>query len=250
MHGSFPPSSNRKPLMRRALDKPVEDRPEIHGSLDGLGLLSTLIHELSQPLTVLLGEFELAASCPQEPAEFRELVERSLTEVNRAIACITLFRDLAPVPTVQQVASVSLNSLLKRLCDFLAPSAKVQGRRVEFSDSGPADVVAQESRLQILLLRLMQKLMDLGGPACLLSVALETQSDIVSLNLAVGRSRHSAAALSPATPDEDVEEVAEVNPKDPDWVLARWVAESSGGSFGVVVSAPSGWRVKMSFPKV
>ncbi|MGH9455299.1 MAG: histidine kinase dimerization/phospho-acceptor domain-containing protein, partial [Terriglobia bacterium] len=49
--------------------------------LTGLDLLSALVHELSQPLTVLMGEFELAASYPPEVAEYHDLVERSLTEV-------------------------------------------------------------------------------------------------------------------------------------------------------------------------
>ncbi|GEM_PF-4038788 len=237
--------------MKTVLHNVAQERPTILTPLNGLDLLSALVHELSQPLTVLMGEFELAASCPPDVGESRDLIERSLAEINRVTACMIMFRDLGPVPDPKQVLPVSLDELLKRLCDYLAPAAESQGSRIEFSGLPPLSVRVQGRRLQLIFSRLMQKMLDIGGTASLLKVSLKPQMGMASVVLCVDcvdSESHLSGGVPSAILPDSAREMPIINPKDPDWVLGRWVAESSGGSFEVAITETAAWQVTMTFP--
>ena len=234
--------------MKAELHKEVQEDLAPPKPLNGLDLLSALVHELSQPLTVLMGEFELAASYPPDAAEYHDLVERSLTEVNRLTACLIMFRDLAPIPDPQQLRPVSLTDLLTRLSDVLAPVAESQGSRIEFSGSRPISIPGQGRRLQLIFSRLLQKMLSLGGPGCVLKVSLHPQTDGASVIIYAdpGNGRTDGADFGNIEGSD--REAPVLNPKDPDWVLGRWVAESSGGRFEVAITETGGRQIMMTFP--
>jgi hypothetical protein len=78
---------------------------------DTEGALSRALHRAAQPLTVIHGTLELALLTANTMEKYRDAVERSLEELQRAIDC---FRDLRtiicqpqPAPDVAELCGIT-----------------------------------------------------------------------------------------------------------------------------------------------
>jgi len=66
--------------------------------------ISRGLHDLAQPLTMLMGLLELALSRPETESELRMTVELSLDQAGRAVALLNQVRELVrEKPTAQNV---------------------------------------------------------------------------------------------------------------------------------------------------
>jgi len=217
-----------------------------------LKLISKFIHEMSQPLTTLYGELQLALQEDDPEAQYRAVLEASVQQVERLHYLVRRLREIA-----QAERSVELSSGASML---EAVSGAVETfRRVAESKRVKISVVAEnDSEVAISADRLRQMVHQL------LNLAVERSPEGAEVRLAVSLSPTVAllavsdqgAALS----SEDVALLLDplVQNRNPPtdfvennlgWCLVRRTAEAWWGAFSLGSGSGQGCTATLTLPR-
>jgi heavy metal sensor kinase len=115
-------------------------------------------HELRTPLTILRGETEMGLKCANEPAEFRQLLQSNMEEIERMSGIIQYLLDLSRA----EAGALPLASMELDLHEFLAEQVQAVGvlareKGVNLSCDGDRQVLvrADVMRLKQVFLNLL-----------------------------------------------------------------------------------------------
>ncbi len=200
-----------------------------------LKLLSSLVHEMSQPLTVLAGEIQLALLDHHPETEYRELLHRCAAQTARLSELFVLSREFCEAEKPPELTEgTSVKEALRESVELLQPVAESKG--VRFSLEAPADrqVTFAAERLRKLLLQPLKSAVDRsprGSQVCV--VLLLTPDDAICRVTDVGSmpgAEEVARLLDPLTKGAGRLPLLDSRLE---WCLAKRIAEACGGSFKV-----------------
>jgi two-component system sensor histidine kinase MprB len=111
--------------------------------------LAGAVHNLSQPLTGLLGTLELALRSPALPAAARPPLADALEQVQSAVSMVRLLRELAEAEMGAELAqATSLGDLLDEMREDFQNLARSRGVRLLLQGTGSARVFGSARELR------------------------------------------------------------------------------------------------------
>lgn len=146
-------------------------------------------HELRTPLTVLKGEIQVALRKPRENAEYRELLESNLEEVNRLIrlaeALLTLSRFDQQSSTGQLLTGeTELNQLSAQVLERWREPARERGvELVRTADTQPLWTNMHPTYLEQVLYNLIDNALRVSQPGSELKLAVTQAADAVRITV-------------------------------------------------------------------
>lgn len=169
-------------------------------------------HELRTPLTVLKGEIQVALRKPRENAEYRELLESNLEEVNRLIllaeALLTLSRFDQQSSTGQLLTGVTeLQQLSEQVIERWREPAREQGvKLVREAGAQPLWTPVHPTYLEQVLYNLIDNALRVSDAGTTLTLALARDGE--DLIMAV---RDQGPGIAPEYHDRIFERFFQVN---------------------------------------
>jgi len=213
-----------------------------------LKLLSVLLHEMSQPLTVLAGEIQLLLLDHHPETEYREVLQQCAAETDRLSLLLSLLRELAEAERLPESdEGASVKDALRESVELLRPLA--ESKRVTFALEVPSDdqVTVTAERLRRLLFQTLKSAVDRspnGAQVCvvLASSPHDSMCRVTDLGSMPG-AEDLARLLDPLTT------AGRLSLLDSrlEWCLAKRMAEACGGTFTVEGSAEH-CRVSVTLP--
>lgn len=182
-----------------------------------LSLLVLLIHELSQPVTALLGEMELALHFPQSEKEVRATLERCFRGLNAAAKLLLDFRALGEM-NKRAVTASPLADIICKAVEGQKPVLEARACQLAWSVPAEAFIKTDPEALQKALSIILTKAIN----ACPRGEALKLEF-IECSGAAV--LRFSFPRQARATPPCRIASKA-----DPDWALAEGIIRLLGGA--------------------
>jgi K+-sensing histidine kinase KdpD len=214
-------------------------------------LVSDLVHQVTQPLTVMQGLLEGAMLPGRTATQYTVLLGSLRLEVDRLSHMVRRIREMAEIESaVEQDLAVPLVQLVKRIVGQLASGAEPQELKVQVDAPQEILVWSSPRRLEWCLQKLISGALQ-RSPKCG-KVRISILSSRVAGILRVsdqgphifGRSLNSLVDPLPlcfATPRKSVGDGLE-------WAVAQWMFESSGASLMVRNRAKHGCVVTVSLP--
>jgi len=138
-----------------------------------LKLLSVLLHETSQPLTVLAGEIQLALLDHHPETEYRQVLQQCAAQADRLTLLFALLRELVEAERPAEFTEgASLKEALHDCVELLRPLAESKGAK--FSLVVPRDylVTGRAERLRKLLFQPLKFAIDRSPEGGRVRVAL------------------------------------------------------------------------------
>jgi signal transduction histidine kinase len=215
-----------------------------------LRLLSVLTHEMSQPLTVLSGEAELALAAAHTESAYREALQGCATQAERLGRLVERVRELARAEGPAEVTKpASIREAVRQSVELIRPLADT--KQVTF-------VVEAESDLQVAAPH--QNLRKAIGQVLEFLVDRSPQCGEVRVNLTASPPSAVCRVIDPglALPPEELALLLDPLTRDSErrlrftdirleWCLAKRMIQAWGGAFGVE-SGPEGCSVSLSVP--
>lgn len=208
-------------------------------------LAATLVHQLSQPLTVLQGEMELVLQSEHTAAEYRALLEASLIELDRLSRVVHSFREMEEMRRPASGShDVPLVEVVSRAAEVLTPIADRLGVGIQIRAERECYVKTSWSRFEKAITKTLDR-------------ALARSPRRSDIEIAVSTNKHAAiVAISDqgpcSTEDLDWSVVAPGLDSGPEkasnWVVARRMIESLDGTFEVRPRFGEGCMVRMTLP--
>ncbi|MBI1749388.1 MAG: HAMP domain-containing histidine kinase [Acidobacteria bacterium] len=216
---------------------------------DFLQLLAQSMHDMSQPLTAMLGTLDLALMQPGSVEKYKSSMEQSLEYGEQLARMMRMLREFADgQKTAQSLERVLLGPLVKEIAEDFRPLAE---------DRGIAFAVASDEPLAVLAdpLRLRQTI------ASLLDIAIMNSAPPASLRLSLAREDTAAVLLLRTVPPDEPAVSAEAPPPvEPPAApqprrehrlriaMSRLVVQGYGGTFDDQSSAEQGIAFRICLP--
>lgn len=200
-----------------------------------LKLLSVLIHEMSQPLTVLAGEIQLALLNQHPETEYREVLHCCKAETDRLSELFVLLRELYEAEKRDEFTEgASIREALRQSLELLQPIAESKG--VKFGLEIPSDrqVTVTAERLRKLLLQPLKFAVDRsprGGQVRV--VLLSSPSEAICRVTDVGSTPGAEDVARLLDPLAKRAGQLPLLDSPLEWCLAKRISEACGGSFTV-----------------
>lgn len=216
--------------------------PQIEKSAKGeewhLKLFKSLAHEISQPLTTLSGEAELALAASRTAMEYRMVLENSLVELDRLSEIVRRFRELAELENPAKIARVSVPDTLRKIEDLVVPVAQSLGVGLSVRLPYECYVMASADRCERALLKLVERALERSERGGCVRISTAVSRNSATLNIA-----DDGPAVVPEQSAGTLDRRGSL-----EWAFARRFAESSGGTFTVESRAGQGCVVSLALP--
>jgi K+-sensing histidine kinase KdpD len=213
-------------------------------------LVSHLVHEITQPLTVMEGLLEHALVFRRSPAQYESLLETVRREVDRLSHMVRRVRDMAEIDSVvEPELAVPLVQAVKRTVEQMAPGVEPKEPQIEIHAPREIFVWAGRRRLEWGLEELISGALRRSPKRGKVLISISSSSLTATLRIsdrgpdAVNRSSNGGAVPLPgcfATPRPDRDGL--------EWVLAQWMFVSSGANLVVRNRARRGCVVTVTLP--
>jgi signal transduction histidine kinase len=216
-----------------------------------LRLVSVLIHEISQPLTVLAGEIQLALRDHHPEAEYREVLEGCAIQTEHLSQLVERLRDLAWAEQGAEVTGeVRMLEVARQSIQSIRPLAGPKQITFALEAEGDPEVAAPPGNLKRVLHEVLKSAVERSPRDREVRITVEASPPVVTCRVI-----DHGSALSP----EDVARLLDPFTRDPgrqpvrfvdrslEWCLAKRMTEAWGGSFGVE-SGPKGCSVSFTVP--
>lgn len=135
--------------------------------MTGLRTVSdSLAHDLRSPLTRLKGRIELALRGPEDPAAYREALERALAEADHLLATFSGLLSIARAEAgaaKTQFEVLDLGALAGEIAELYEPAADEAGLEWRAEIESPAPVLGHRQLLGQLLSNLLDNALKYGG---------------------------------------------------------------------------------------
>lgn len=199
-------------------------------------VLSVFIHDISQPLTVLAGEIQLALLDSHSAAEYRQALEACQAQAQRLSTLVERVRELAhaelPATTTHRV---DLVEVARDVIELLQPWAHAKGV-----------VIALEAEASCQVLAASENLRQVVSHAIRMAVDRSPDSGMVRVMISASPQCGACQVVdeSPVPPPEELAELLDPLGQDParshrlvdsrlEWCLARRMTQAWGGRFEV-----------------
>lgn len=201
-----------------------------------LKLMGLLAHQISQPVTVLLGEVELARQSAQGEAELRGAMERCFLHLERAARLVS---DLRTVGEMSRATArlISLPEMIEQVIQAQKAGADSRGVQVDWKPPVHAFVDTDPEVLQRAISIALSRAIRGSFAGGVVKARLEESQGKAEIRFAYIQPRvagsvqpHDSEAVTPAS-------VPVVN--DADWALAEGMMQLLGGSIKHFQSAES-----------
>jgi hypothetical protein len=197
-----------------------------------LTLLGLLVHEISQPVTTLLGEVELALRAPRGEQEMGAALERCFQSLERVSKLIADFRAVGEMNT--GVCSPSpLVKLISGVVETAKPAAELWGCQLKWSAPAEIYIKTDPEVLRAGLLKILAK--TFGGCPIGKTIDLEL----------MGGPRAAVLRLSYPRPERGKAASRTGLEADPEWILAAGMIQLLGGSLKVGSNGDLGSRTSI-----
>ncbi|HTV56186.1 MAG TPA: hypothetical protein VMI06_14885 [Terriglobia bacterium] len=195
-----------------------------------LMLLRLLIHEISQPVTTLIGEAELALAVPHGEKELEATFERCLRSLESVRTLLSDFRLVGEM-SESAIVNVPLVGLINRVVETGRRRAELRECRVKWHAPGEVYIKSDPEVLACSLRKVLAKVIDASPPGKTIDIDLVRGTDVTLLEVSYPVPEPAGAASS-ATPQIDSE-----------WMLAARMIELLGGFLNVRRDTHSGLRI-------
>jgi signal transduction histidine kinase len=185
-----------------------------------LALLRLLIHEMSQPITTLIGEVELALALPHDEKDFKATFERCLRSLESLRRLVADFR-LAGEMNEAAMVPVPLVGLINRVVETERRRAEVRECRIKWHVPVEVYITSDPEVLTFCLKKVLAKTIAACPARNTIDIELVRGADVMLLEVSYPVSEPSEAASS-ATLEADLE-----------WTLAARMIQLLGGSLNV-----------------
>lgn len=156
--------------------------------MTGLRTVSdSLAHDLRSPLTRLKGRIELALRGPEDPAAYREALERALAEADRLLATFAGLLSIARAEAgaaKAQFEPLDLARLAEEIGELYEPAASEAGIAWHGEIAASAPVYGHRQLLAQMLSNLLDNALKYGGAGGSLSLAVRADAERVELAVA------------------------------------------------------------------
>jgi signal transduction histidine kinase len=223
------PSMRRLPREELRGIHPFESQPRSRSEIEldasgsrqaALLLLRLLIHEISQPITTLIGEIELALLIPRGEKELKATFERCLRSLESVRSLVTDFR-LAGEMNETAIVKLPLVGLINRVVETERRAAQLRGCRINWHAPTEAYITSDPEVLAACLTKVLAKIVNACPTGKAIDVKLARGTDVTMLEFSYPMPERDGAH-SPATVE-----------KDSDWMLAARMIQLLGGSLRV-----------------
>jgi len=217
-------------------------------------LVSNLIHQVTQPLTVMEGLLECALLPDCSVAQYRSLLETLRREVDRLSHMVRRIREIAEIESaVDEVLAVPLVQSVKRTVEQMAPPAGPKKLKIQIHATREILVWAGPRRLEWGVQKLIYGALRRSPKGGKVRISISSSSVAAILTVSdqgpnvVSRSLDGSldppysllrSFKTPRKPDGDGLE----------WAFAQWMFESSGASLVVRNRAKQGCVVTIALP--
>jgi signal transduction histidine kinase len=218
-----------------------------------LRLISKLIHEMSQPLTTLAGEMQLALQDDTAAeAQYRAVLETCLPQVERLHHLVRRLREFAQVErSVEPGSGASLLGAISGAIETFRPLA--ESKRVKITarvESDPVVAISAERLRQVVhhMLSLAVERSPAGAEVRLaVSLRPTTASLAVSDQGAALRAEDMTLLLDPLLPNPN--QHVDFVENGLEWCLARRTAEVWWGTFNLASETGQGCLATLTLPR-
>jgi signal transduction histidine kinase len=156
--------------------------------MTGLRTVSdSLAHDLRSPLTRLKGRIELALRGPEDPAAYREALEKALAEADHLLSTFSGLLSIARAEAgaaKTQFESLDLGQLAAELGELYEPAASEAGLAWHCEIESPAPVLGHRQLLAQLLSNLLDNALKYGSGGDALSLEVRSRPHRVELVVA------------------------------------------------------------------
>ena len=213
-----------------------------------LKLLSALLHEMSQPLTVLAGEIQLLLLDQHPETEYREVLQQCAAQTDRLSLLLALLRELAEAERLPEFAEgVSVKEALRESVELLRPLAESKGVKLSLDVSSDKEVTGDAERLRKVLFQTLKSAVDRspeGGQVRV--VLLSSPHNAICRVTDMGSMPDAEAVARLLDPLRTAGRLPLLDSRL-EWCLAKRMAEACGGSFTVDGNAQH-CRVSITLP--
>jgi hypothetical protein len=187
------------------------------GRQPALTLLALLLHEISQPITSLLGEIELALRLESGEREMRATFERCLRSLHRVGKLIGDFRPVGEMNEAARSRS-PLAGLISQVIERMKPAAEARGCKIKWNAPAEVYIKTNAELLQAALSKILAKIIN-GCPP----------GRTIELDLVGAAATRVMRLFLPGPAGASVAYPAGLK-SDPEWMLAAEIIRLLGGT--------------------
>jgi two-component system, sensor histidine kinase and response regulator len=147
--------------------------------------ISVLSHELKAPLNAIEGYLKILQ--PEEPADRRPMIDRSLIRLDGMRKLIFDLLDLTRIESGQkarQFATVDVRGLAQKTIELFAVEAAERKIGITLRDGPPVEMVADPGEIEIVLNNLVSNAVKYNRDGGSVTVALERKDGVVKIQVA------------------------------------------------------------------
>ena len=250
-----PPGSQPLPLKSRKSQKgEIERRLERAEESQAwcLEIISKLIHDMSQPLTVLYGELHLLLAAQPEAQELRGVLEGSVGQVESLIHLVQHLRDLAYVEkSIELTRGSSLLEAIRAAAETFRPVAESKQVNLLVETGEDAEVAIPDDRLGRVVHQMLNAALERSPQYGAVSVTVNLSAAVGSLCVAdqgPALLQEQLAFLLDPLSRKSNEETKFVD-ASLEWCLANRLAEAWWGSFSLESGVERGCEATLALPR-
>jgi len=193
-----------------------------------LRTLSTSLHQMAQPLSIIQASLELALLRQTTGEPFREVAENVLEQLGRAVETLRFTSQLARYQQpALDVTNVLLSDVLHDVIEDLSRTLSTAQIKLAIDHSGrERQIQSSPVRLRQLFFYILQSVQHLSQPGDVVHIGL--QANAANIKLRIFHTPDHSAQPAPPASDESLATRA--------LALAEAIVTSAGGEFRVVNS--------------
>ena len=216
-----------------------------------LRLISELIHEMSQPLTVLYGELHLALEACPAGDRHQPLLESSAKQVALLFRLVQRFREMAQAEKLIELRhGTRMLEVVRAIMESLQPVAESKEIRLVLQANADAEVAISADRLEQMVHLLLSFALERSSNGTVVSVATRLTPAAASLCVIDQgpplSAKQIALLIDPFSCDQD-RQVRFVD-RSLEWCLAKRIAEVWGGSLDLENGLQRGCSATLTVP--
>ena len=217
-----------------------------------LKLISKLIHEMSQPLTILAGEMQLALQDGRTEAQYRAVLDTCLQQVSRLHHLVRRVREIAQAERpVEPSSGASFPEAISEAVETFRPLAESKQVKIAAQVEGNPQVAISPERLKQVVHQLLSLAVERSPAGTEVRLALSLSPTLASLAVsdqgAALSGEDIALLLDPLLPNPN--HYVDFMQNRLEWCLAKRTAEACWGAFSLRSGAGQGCSATLTLPR-
>lgn len=217
-----------------------------------LRLISKLIHEMSQPLTILAGEMQLALQQEITEAQYRAVLEAGLQQVERLHHLVRRLREIARVErSFEPSSGASLREAISGAVETFRPVAESKRVKITVEFESDPELAISAERLKQVVHQLLSLAVERSPEGAEVRLAVSLSPTVASLAVSDQGAALSAEdmvlLLDPLLPNPN--RYVDFVQNRLEWCLAKRTAEVWWGAFSLTSGAGQGCSATLTLPR-